>query len=183
MNFTKTLTMWWLLCSLFCLPPCAANIAAQRRSASLTTSLLEKRALIISLDGLDARYLAEPDKYNLRILTPRRLMREGVTAARGIIAVYPTVTYPNHTTMITGALPARHGIFGNDVFEPPDWIQTRSGHWFAGDIKAQTLWDAARVKGLKVGLVACRGRRGRLQRAGNLATRRNLARNSAANGG
>ena len=112
-----------------------------------------RRALVISLDGLDGRYLAEADKYNLRIPTLRRLMKQGAFS-RQVIAVYPTVTYPNHTTMVTGAYPSRHGIFGNDVFEPPDATQTRNGHWFARDIKARTLWDAAKEKGLSVGAVS-----------------------------
>lgn len=125
------------------------NISAQNR----TKASQAKRALVISLDGLDGRYLSKPDKYNLRIPTLRRLMREGVSSQR-VIAVYPTVTYPNHTTVVTGAYPARHGIFGNNLFEPPDQKQTRSGLWFARDIKAQTLWDAAKEKGLTVGLVS-----------------------------
>ncbi len=124
-------------------------VAAQKRSGANRV----KRALIISLDGLDGRYLADPGKYNLRIPTLRRLMRDGVSSQQ-VVAVYPTVTYPNHTTMVTGAYPARHGIFGNDLFVPPDQKQTRSGLWFARDIKAQTLWNAAKEKGLKVGLVS-----------------------------
>ncbi len=125
------------------------NVPAQKR----TSANRAKRALIISLDGLDGRYLAEPDKYSLRIPTLRRLMREGVSSQQ-VIAVYPTVTYPNHTTVVTGAYPSRHGIFGNNVFEPPDEAQTRAGHWFARDIRAQTLWDGAKEKGLRVGLVS-----------------------------
>lgn len=110
------------------------NISAQQR----TKASQAKRALVISLDGLDGRYLSKPDKYNLRIPTLRRLMRDGVSS-QTVIAVYPTVTYPNHTTMVTGAYPARHGIFGNDLFEPPDQKQTRSGLWFARDTRTRGM--------------------------------------------
>jgi predicted AlkP superfamily pyrophosphatase or phosphodiesterase len=143
-NAAPTATFILLLIAFF-----TFDIPAQKRARVSEA----KRALIISLDGLDGRYLSEPDKYNLRIPTLRRLMREGISSQR-VISVYPTVTYPNHTTMVTGAYPARHGIFGNDLFEPPDQKQTRSGLWFARDIKAQTLWDAAKAKGLIVGLVS-----------------------------
>ncbi|MEJ7575867.1 MAG: ectonucleotide pyrophosphatase/phosphodiesterase [Pyrinomonadaceae bacterium] len=111
------------------------------------------RVLVISLDGLDARYLNNPEQYNLRIPTLRRLMQNGVTA-RGVTSVYPSVTYPNHTTMVTGALPSRHGIFGNGLFESPDGPQTGGAHWFARDIKVDTLWDAAGREKMSVGMVS-----------------------------
>ncbi len=112
-----------------------------------------KHTLVISLDGLDTRYLHDADKYQLRIPTLRRLMANGATA-RGMMSVYPSITYPNHTTLVTGALPARHGIFGNSVFEPPVGKRTNASHWFARDIKADTLWDAASRAGKTVGMVS-----------------------------
>jgi predicted AlkP superfamily pyrophosphatase or phosphodiesterase len=112
-----------------------------------------RRAIVISLDGLDARYLNQRDQYGLKIPTLRRLMSEGTTA-RGVVSVYPSLTYPAHTTIVTGVPPARHGIFANDLFEPPDGPRTGGAHWFARDIKADTLWDAAARKGLSTGLVS-----------------------------
>jgi predicted AlkP superfamily pyrophosphatase or phosphodiesterase len=112
-----------------------------------------KRVLIISLDGLDARYLQKRDEYGLKIPALRRLMAEGATA-RGVTAVYPSVTYPSHTTIVTGVLPSRHGIFGNELFEPPGTERTGGWHWFARDIRAETLWDVAARNNLKVGMVS-----------------------------
>lgn len=121
--------------------------------ASFETKAQTKRALVISLDGLDTRYLHDADEYNLKIPTLRRLMENGVTA-RGMYSVYPSITYPNHTSLVTGALPSKHGIFGNSVFEPPIEKQTGAAHWFARDIKADTLWDAAKRAGMTVGMVS-----------------------------
>jgi len=112
-----------------------------------------KRVLVISLDGLDARYLWKRDEYDLKIPTLRRLMGEGVTA-RGVVSVYPSVTYPNHTTVVTGAYPSKHGIFANEVFEAPPAPRTGAGHWFARDIRVETLWSAAARRGLKSGMVS-----------------------------
>ncbi|HEV7842705.1 MAG TPA: ectonucleotide pyrophosphatase/phosphodiesterase, partial [Pyrinomonadaceae bacterium] len=112
-----------------------------------------KRVLIISLDGLDARYLNRRDEYGLKIPNLRRLMAEGVVA-QGVISVFPSVTYPAHTTIVTGAYPARHGIYGNEVRETPVGTASREWYWFARDIRAETLWDAARKRGLKVGMVS-----------------------------
>lgn len=119
----------------------------------MTSSTEAKRALVISLDGLDARYLHERDALGLRIPTLRRLMSEGATA-RGVATIYPSVTYPVHTTIATSTYPAKHGIYGNQLFEPPDGPQTGDWHWFARDIKADTLWDAAVRANLTVGIVS-----------------------------
>jgi predicted AlkP superfamily pyrophosphatase or phosphodiesterase len=112
-----------------------------------------KRALVISIDGLDARYLQQRAEYGLRIPTLRRLMSKG-TSSLEVLVVYPSVTYPVHTTIATGALPARHGIVGNELFIPLGAPQCGEWHWFARDIKAETLWDAARVRGLSTGIVS-----------------------------
>jgi predicted AlkP superfamily pyrophosphatase or phosphodiesterase len=71
-----------------------------------------------------------------------RLHAEG-SFAEGVEGVYPSVTYPSHTTIVTGRLPAEHGIYSNvsvrDPREKPDhWF------WYAKHIKVPTLWDEAR---------------------------------------
>jgi predicted AlkP superfamily pyrophosphatase or phosphodiesterase len=112
-----------------------------------------KRVIVISLDGLDARYLHKRNEYGLNIPALRRLMAEGATA-RGVWTVYPSVTYPAHTTIVTGVPPAKHGVLGNEIFEPPDAPQEGVWSWFARDIKADTLWDAAARGKLKTAMVS-----------------------------
>lgn len=112
-----------------------------------------KRVLVISLDGLDTRYIQDPAKYGLKIPTLRKLMADGVTAS-GMTSVYPSITYPNHTSLMTGGLPSAHGIFGNGVYSAPDKPSTGESHWFARDIKIDTIWDSAKRAGLKVGMVS-----------------------------
>lgn len=112
-----------------------------------------RRLLLISVDGLDWRYVRDRQKYGLKTPTLKRLLEEGVASAGGLAPVYPSVTYPNHTTMVTGAPPAVHGIYGNEQFTPLAPL-SKVGHWFARDIRAETLWDAAARAGLKVGLVS-----------------------------
>jgi predicted AlkP superfamily pyrophosphatase or phosphodiesterase len=111
-----------------------------------------KRAIIISLDGLDARYLQKRDEYGLKIPTLRRLMKDGVTAQ--VVGVYPSVTYPSHTTIVTGTTPEHHGIYGNEIFEPPDKTQTGKWYWYVRDIRAEALWEAASKAGLKTALIS-----------------------------
>src|SRR5919198_1932046 len=97
--------------------------------------------LMISIDGLRPDYVTAADTHGLKIPTLRRFVTEGAYA-EGVQGVIPTVTYPSHTTLITGVWPAKHGILSNTVFEP-----LRTGpanwYWYADDIRAATLWDSA----------------------------------------
>jgi predicted AlkP superfamily pyrophosphatase or phosphodiesterase len=138
-----------VLLTLLCLLAPALFVSAAPQSTTRA-----RRVLVISLDGLDARYLRDADRYGLKIPTLRRLMAGGAWSRAGVVGVFPSVTYPSHTTLVTGALPRRHRIYGNAVFEPPPLPQTDSWYWFARDIRADTLWQAAARRGLKTALVS-----------------------------
>ena len=58
----------------------------------------------------------------------------------------PTVTYPSHTTLMTGVWPAKHGILGNATFDPLQ-KNYQGWYWYAEDIRVPTLWDAAAAAG------------------------------------
>jgi predicted AlkP superfamily pyrophosphatase or phosphodiesterase len=102
--------------------------------------------LLISIDGLRPGDVSEADKRGLRIPNLRRFLNEGAhaSAVRGVL---PTVTYPSHTTLLTGAAPARHGVVSNTTFDPTQ-INFDGWYWYASDIKLPTLWDAAHAAGL-----------------------------------
>jgi predicted AlkP superfamily pyrophosphatase or phosphodiesterase len=80
------------------------------------------------------------------MVNARQLMKKGVYA-NGVNSVMPSYTYPSHTTMVTGALPIRHGIYYNNPFDPTG-IPGR-WYWNESDIKTETLWDAVHKAGLK----------------------------------
>ena len=98
-------------------------------------------ALMISIDGLRPDYVTAADRHGLKIPALRRFVQEG-THAR-VEGVIPTVTYPSHTTLVTGVAPAKHGIFSNTMFNPFRGGGPASWYWYAEDIKVPTLWDAA----------------------------------------
>lgn len=96
-----------------------------------------EHVVLISIDGF------RPEFYMDRTWPAAMLQRmaaEGI-AADAVRGVTPTVTYPSHTTIATGALPARHGIVHNRPFEPGG----ATGAWYiwADSIRVPTLWDAA----------------------------------------
>jgi predicted AlkP superfamily pyrophosphatase or phosphodiesterase len=118
-----------------------APIPAMEQSVSSTAA--RHKLLVLSIDGLDWRYIKQGDAFHLRIPNIRRLMREG-SWADGVVGVYPSVTWPSHTTLITGVIPNVHGILGN---RRP---RAAGGdyYWSSDLLKAPTLWQAAKNQGL-----------------------------------
>lgn len=103
--------------------------------------------IIISIDGLVPDYYMAPARVGLRAPNLTRMKLDGAYA-EGVEGIYPSVTYPAHTTIITGVRPATHGIVHNRIFEAPTDTQTREWYWFSKDLKADTLWSVAKKAGL-----------------------------------
>lgn len=98
----------------------------------------ERRVVLVSVDGLRPDIYLDPESHGAELPTFRSLMREGVYA-EGVEGIYPTVTYPAHTSIATGARPAKHGILNNQVFDErgrfDDW------YWHTDAIRVPALWD------------------------------------------
>jgi predicted AlkP superfamily pyrophosphatase or phosphodiesterase len=133
----------WLRLSLSLAAFCGPFSAPSARAQEPTT---RPAVILISIDGLKPEYVLDADAHGLKIPALRRFLREGAYST-GVHGVVPTVTYPSHTTLITGVSPARHGIYANTTFDP---LRKNSGgwYWYAEDIKVPTLWDAAADAGL-----------------------------------
>src|SRR6478736_5129494 len=106
------------------------------------------RLLVISVDGLDWRYLRDRDALGLRIPNFRTLMAKS-QIADGVVGVWPTITWPSHTTMLTGVRPDQHGILGN-AGGPPD---PALSYWSATKIRVPTLTQCVAGAGRSVGAV------------------------------
>jgi predicted AlkP superfamily pyrophosphatase or phosphodiesterase len=107
--------------------------------------------LMISVDGLKPEYVLDADAHGLKIPLLRSLMRDGAYA-RGVTGVWPTVTYPSHTTLLTGLSPAEHGIYNNLEFDPKNTF-ANAWFWYAQQIRVPTLWQAAHEAGLSTASV------------------------------
>jgi predicted AlkP superfamily pyrophosphatase or phosphodiesterase len=121
-------------------------LAALLLAAAAARSAPHAPVLMISVDGMKPEYVLQADAHGLKIPFLRSMLREG-TYADGVTGVWPTVTYPSHTTLLTGVTPAEHGILNNVQFDPR---RTFDGawYWYAAAIKARTLWQAAHEAGL-----------------------------------
>jgi predicted AlkP superfamily pyrophosphatase or phosphodiesterase len=107
--------------------------------------------LMISVDGMKPEYVLEADAHALKIPFLRSMLRDGAFA-RGVIGVFPTMTYPSHTTLVTGVLPREHGIYNNLEFDPQRQ-HADNWYWYAEQIRAPTLWHAAHAAGLSTASV------------------------------
>jgi predicted AlkP superfamily pyrophosphatase or phosphodiesterase len=109
----------------------------------------DRVVVMISVDGLGAYYLDDP---KADMPTIRALAADGARATM-MKASTPTVTWPNHTTLVTGVTPAKHGVLGNNYFDR----QTRKKVTLISDpvydkdeiVKVPTIYDLAKTAGLK----------------------------------
>lgn len=137
----KTQTRFGLFClSLFV----CVNLWARPVSKITSTS---PKVILLSIDGFPSYYLENEDN---RIRIPN--LKHFFSKSNGldfITTVQPSITYPAHTSMVTGEDPILHGILNNTPFDPFD--KNDSGWmWYSEDIQVPTIWDLAKKKGKKV---------------------------------
>jgi predicted AlkP superfamily pyrophosphatase or phosphodiesterase len=101
--------------------------------------------ILISIDGLRPAEIVEPRADGLQLPNLGAFLGQG-SYARAVRNVTPTLTLPNHVSLITGASPEMHGIVDNLVFDPlrPNASQY---YWYAQDIKVPTLWGRVKQSG------------------------------------
>lgn len=103
----------------------------------------ENKLIIISLDALGAQ-----DVPVFENLSGFRRMLSGASVCFNVSSIYPSITYPAHTSIVTGCYPKKHGIVNNTRFqirrESPDWF------WQRKYIKTTTLYDEVLKSGGKV---------------------------------
>lgn len=108
----------------------------------------DRVVVMISIDGLAGFYFDDP---KAEMPTIRKLASQGARAKR-MRASTPTVTWPNHTTLVTGVTPARHGVVGNNYFDRVGGsnVVLIADPVYDKDqiVKVPTLYDLAKLRGL-----------------------------------
>jgi predicted AlkP superfamily pyrophosphatase or phosphodiesterase len=130
----------------------SAILSSQVARGAAPATNADRIVVMISLDGLAWFYLNDP---RAEMPTIRALANAGTKAAMKASA--PTVTWPNHTTLVTGVAPARHGVVGNNYYDRATGkaVALISDPVYDKDdiVKVPTVYDLAKEKGLKTAAV------------------------------
>ncbi len=105
---------------------------------------LAKHVVLITIDGSRPDFYLDSSWHADNI----RALMAGGSYAKGVNSVFPSMTYPSHTTIVTGVQPAKHGIYYNNMYEPNG--PTGKMYWNDSSIKVPTVWAAAKQKGMTV---------------------------------
>jgi predicted AlkP superfamily pyrophosphatase or phosphodiesterase len=98
--------------------------------------------VLVSLDGFRYDYVTKYHAPNIAAM-----MKRGSSAPDGMFPAYPSVTFPNHLSIITGLYPEHHGIVANNFYDPgrqqrytySDRSTITDGTWYSG----VPLWSLA----------------------------------------
>ena len=112
----------------------------------------DRSVILLSLDGFPAWIWKDPQ---LPVPNLRRLAREGASADAMTVS-NPSITWINHTTLVTGVSPARHGVLFNGLLTRPEPRQPPVVEpWMdkALMVRVPTLYDLAFKAGLRTAQV------------------------------
>ena len=131
------------------LTACAAPVIRSSSGASEAfTVRTMPQVVLVSMDGFRRSYL---DTDSVPAL--HELGREGVTAD-AMIPSFPTLTFPNHYTIVTGLYPEHHGIVGNTIYDPQfgalftmSNAASKESRWWGGE----PIWVTAEKQGQHAG--------------------------------
>ncbi len=113
------------------------------------TEAADRHVVMILIDGLPA-YLLDDPQASLPVI--RGLAKAGVTATGGMRVSDPTITWPNQTTLVTGAHPDRHGVLLNGGLERRgpgklvEYFASRTQHEL---VRVPLLFDVLKLAGQK----------------------------------
>ncbi len=126
--------------------PAKLEPALKLLSVNHADQISKPTVIMISIDGFRHDYL---EKFQ-----PPTLISwadKGVRAA-GLVPSFPSLTFPNHVTLVTGLRPGHHGIVGNRFYDKErkefysigDLKSVNDGSWYHGT----PLWAAAEKEGM-----------------------------------
>jgi predicted AlkP superfamily pyrophosphatase or phosphodiesterase len=104
--------------------------------------------VLVSLDGFRYDYAKKYAATHLLAIAAH-----GASVPQGMIPAYPSLTFPNHYTIVTGLYPEHHGIVGNSFYDPARKERytytnpqtSADGSWYGGT----PLWSLAEQQGMR----------------------------------
>ena len=144
---------WVLVLAALCVA-CSTPRTPSTKAASPRVAFQQQRVVLVSLDGFRADYIQRPGAVRLRELAAR-----GVRAER-MVGAFPTKTFPNHYTIVTGLYPGEHGIVANSIWDAElgsftlrDSLAQWEPRWWGGE----PIWVTAERQGHRAASVSWPG--------------------------
>jgi alkaline phosphatase D len=108
--------------------------------------------VLVSLDGFRWDYAKSFGAAHLLSIG-----KQGVWAPEGMLPSYPSVTFPNHYTIVTGLYPEHHGLVANSFYDDKmharysvaDAKAVKDGAWYGGT----PLWSLAESQGMRTAAI------------------------------
>ena len=137
-----------ILSAIACAAQSLAPVIEVPNPPNAAAHLSKPYVVLVSLDGFRYDYT---ERYGAKNLLDMAL--RGVSAPNGMIPSYPSVTFPNHYTIVTGLYPEHHGIVANNFYDPErkekysfsDPKTNADGSWYGGT----PLWVLAEQQGMR----------------------------------
>jgi predicted AlkP superfamily pyrophosphatase or phosphodiesterase len=140
-----------LFVAVLCVHVHAQNLAPVLESAHGPNALGQENkpyVVLVSLDGFRYDYTERYHAKNLHALAAL-----GASAPEGMIPIYPSITFPNHYSIVTGLYPEHHGIVAMSFYDPKrkqryafnDPSSNGDGSWYGGI----PLWSLAEKQGMR----------------------------------
>ncbi len=136
-----------------CLPAASAGQAQQadqqnppneraKREGKAKKPSISSHVILITINGLRSDFVIGAESQRLNIPNIQALRSRGSYAV-GFESVFPSQTIPAHASMITGTLPADHGVTSDYPFDPENASQSKEPYKSAKEIKTDTVFDLA----------------------------------------
>lgn len=147
-----------LLTVVVTLAVCLSGAAAQDQSKQGK----DRHVIIVSIDG------CRPDFYlskDFQTPTLKKMAADGAHA-NAVTGVFPSVTYPSHSTIATGVYPDKHMVLSNTLTKEINGDERENlrkmlgmpekdaiWYWKADYLKAKPMWEIVRENGLTSAVV------------------------------
>jgi len=124
--------------------------STQTLTLSNGTTMFAPTTILISLDGFRADFLQRDITPNLNAL-----VQSGVSP-QYMLPSFPSVTFPNHFTLVTGLYPESHGVVGNTFWDPEmqaefyytDPARSMQPKWW----NAEPVWETLEYAGVRTAI-------------------------------
>jgi len=145
---TWTVLLVLFLSATFCVAQSTSQVIEVANPPNSAAQRAKHYVVLVSLDGFRYDYAEKYGAKNLLQMAVR-----GASARQGMIPAYPSVTFPNHYTIVTGLYPEHHGIVANNFYDPvrkarfsyTDLKTVMDGSWYGGT----PLWVLAEQQGMR----------------------------------